>query len=242
MGTAFPEARALRAGQPPCLDIAAPPHEFPLAIAVASARFLVVDDEPLTAHCVARVLRSFGAVELAATRASACRLLESRSDWAGFVIDLRLPDGSGLDVLTAAREQRQLSPAILLSGALEPEAINEAFALDARCLCKPAPNEYLRQFAREALVTGSDIPERISKAVSELAHRHSLTPAQTEILLFAVRGIDRSTIVAARHVSENTHKTQVRSILRKTRTLSLGELRDRVLRSVAGAAERAGAA
>jgi DNA-binding NarL/FixJ family response regulator len=209
-----------------------------------SARFLIVDDEPLTGRSIARVLRSFGAVELAATRVAACRLLQSRSDWAGLVIDLRLPDGTGIDVLTEARERQLLSPAILLSGAMEPEAINEAFALDAKCLCKPSPIESLRQFAREALVTSRDIPERITKAVSELANKHSLTPAQTEILLFAVRGIDRSTIVAARHVSENTHKTQVRSILRKTRTLSLGELRDRVLRSVAGADanERAGAA
>jgi DNA-binding CsgD family transcriptional regulator len=72
--------------------------------------------------------------------------------------------------------------------------------------------------------------------VSELASRHALTPAQTEILTAAVRGIDRTSIFAARQVSENTHKTQVRGILRKTHTLSLGELRDRVLRSVAGAA------
>jgi hypothetical protein len=41
--------------------------------------------------------------------------------------------------------------------------------------------------------------------------------------------------MVARNVTENTHKTQVRAILRKTRTLSLGELRDRVLRQVAGA-------
>jgi DNA-binding CsgD family transcriptional regulator len=80
------------------------------------------------------------------------------------------------------------------------------------------------------------VPSRIGQAVRELATKYSLTPAQTEILLSTVRGIDRASIVAARCVSENTHKTQVRGILRKTRTLSLGELRDRVLRSVAGAA------
>jgi DNA-binding CsgD family transcriptional regulator len=42
-------------------------------------------------------------------------------------------------------------------------------------------------------------------------------------------------LMASRKVSENTHKTQVRAILRKTRTMSLGELRDRVLRQVASA-------
>ena len=119
---------------------------------------------------------------------------------------------------------------------MDPEGINGAFALGARCVCKPWPPEFLQSFAREALLTQQEIPRRITEAVSDLASKHALTPAQTQILFAAVRGIDRPSIFASRHVSENTHKTQVRGILRKTRTLSLGELRDRVLRSVAGAA------
>ena len=67
-----------------------------------------------------------------------------------------------------------------------------------------------------------------------MAATHALSPAQAEILLAAVRGIDRTSIASSRRVSENTHKSQVRGMLRKTQTLSLGELRDRVLRSVGG--------
>ena len=200
------------------------------------ASFLVVDDEPLVTRSLSRVLARFGSVTTAGTLGGACEQLLARTDWSGFVIDLRLGDGSGLDVLTQVRQRYPLAPAILLSGAMDPEGINGAFALGARCLCKPWPREFLQSFAREALVTQQEIPRRITEAVSDLASRHALTPAQTEILSAAVRGIDRASIVAARRVSENTHKTQVRGILRKTQTLSLGELRDRVLRSVAGAA------
>jgi DNA-binding NarL/FixJ family response regulator len=198
--------------------------------------FLVIDDEPIATRSIARILGRFGAVTTASSAGEARALVQTRTAWSGLVIDLWLPDGSGLDVLACLRQHLPLAPAILLSGDMGPEAVNTAFALDARCLCKPCPIEHLRQFAVDALIAEREIPGRIVKAVSDLAARHALTPAQTEILLSVVRGIDRASIVASRHVSENTHKTQVRGILRKTRTLSLGELRDRVLRSVAGAA------
>jgi len=198
--------------------------------------FLVIDDEPIATRSIARVLGRFGEVTTASSASEATALVRACPAWSGLVIDLWLPDGSGLDVLASLREHLPLAPAVLLSGDMAPEAVNAAFALDARCLCKPCPTEHLRQFALEALMAQREIPGRIVKAVRDLATRHALTPAQTEILLSVVRGIDRASIVASRHVSENTHKTQVRGILRKTRTLSLGELRDRVLRSVAGAA------
>ena len=198
--------------------------------------FLVIDDEPIAARAISQVLGRFGDVTTASSSAEARALVLGRPTWSGLVIDLWLPDGSGLDVLACLREHLPFAPAILLSGDLAPEAVNAAYALDAKCLCKPCPTEHLRQFATEALLAEREVPGRIVKAVRDLAARHALTPAQTEILLSAVRGIDRASIVASRHVSENTHKTQVRGMLRKTRTLSLGELRDRVLRSVAGAA------
>jgi two-component system response regulator DevR len=198
--------------------------------------FLVIDDEPIASRSISRVLARFGEVTTASSAAEARELVTTHSAWSGLVIDLWLPDGSGLDVLACVRQRMPLALAVLLTGDLTPEAVNAAYALDARCLCKPCPTEQLRQFAEEALTADQEIPSRIVKAVRDLAARHALTPAQTEILLSVVRGIDRASIVASRRVSQNTHKTQVRGILRKTRTLSLGELRDRVLRSVAGAA------
>jgi two-component system response regulator PilR (NtrC family) len=121
--------------------------------AVVEPSFLVVDDEPLVARSLTGVLCRFGSVWAAATLAEALEQLHARTDWSGFVIDLRLPDGSGLELLTHARARHPLAPAILLSGAMNPEGINGAFALGARCLCKPWPPEFLQSFAREALTT-----------------------------------------------------------------------------------------
>lgn len=199
------------------------------------ACFLVVDDEPLTARSVARTLGRLGVVVIAGSKAEACAQLDAATAWTALVLDLRLSDGTGLEVLAHARQRGILAPALIFSGALEPVAINQAFPLDARVLAKPCEPEHLRQWAKEAMLASEDVPCRITKAVQELATKHALTPAQTEILLGTVKGIDRTELMAARNVTENTHKTQVRAILRKTRTMSLGELRDRVLRQIAGA-------
>jgi DNA-binding NarL/FixJ family response regulator len=199
------------------------------------ACFLVVDDESLSARSVARMLGRLGVVVIAGSCAEAYAKLDESQAWTALVVDLRLTDGTGLEVLAHARKRNVLAPALILSGALEPDAINRAFPLDARVLAKPCEPEHLRDWAREAMLASAEVPRRIAKAVKDLAVKHALTPAQTEILLGTVKGIDRADIMAARNVTENTHKTQVRAILRKTRTLSLGELRDRVLREVAGA-------
>jgi DNA-binding NarL/FixJ family response regulator len=197
--------------------------------------FLVVDDEPLTARSIARTLGRLGSVVIVSSRAEACARVDAVRAWTALVLDLWLSDGTGLEVLAHARKLNIQSPALLLSGALEPASINRAFPLDARVLAKPCEPEHLRQWAKEAMLASQEVPCRITKAVHELAAKHELTPAQTEILLGTVRGIDRADLMAARQVTENTHKTQVRAILRKTRTMSLGELRDRVLRQIAGA-------
>jgi DNA-binding NarL/FixJ family response regulator len=199
------------------------------------ACFLVVDDEPLTARSIARTLSRLGAVVIAGSKAEGCAHLDAAKAWTALVLDLRLDDGTGLEVLAHARKRGIAAPALILSGALEPVAINRAFPLDARVLAKPCEPEHLRQWAKEAMLASQEVPCRITKAVQDLAAKHALTPAQAEILLGTVKGIDRAQLMASRKVTENTHKTQVRAILRKTRTMSLGELRDRVLRQVAGA-------
>ncbi len=195
-------------------------------------RFLVVDDEPLVVLAISRVLGRYGSITKASRKGEALELLRAHPCLSGMVIDLRLPDGCGLDVLRHARERGSLARAVLLSAALDPQAINDAFALDARCLCKPWPTQALRQFAREAVISENEVPGRITKVVSELAAQHALSPTQTDIVLSAVQGVGSHSFVASRRVSEPTYRSHVRAILRKTRTPTLAELRDRVLQSV----------
>jgi DNA-binding CsgD family transcriptional regulator len=66
--------------------------------------------------------------------------------------------------------------------------------------------------------------------VRRLAARHGLTPSESEVVLAAMIGLSRREVVRARAVSVNTHKTQVRSALRRIGAGSLRDVRDGLLR------------
>jgi len=102
-------------------------------------RVLVVDDEPAVRGVIGSMLvRSGAEVQLAATVAEAVkRLGEGDYDW--LVVDYRLPDGTGLDVLRAAAGREPGIRAVMVTGEAEVDGLREkALGLGAeKVLSKP---------------------------------------------------------------------------------------------------------
>src|SRR5688572_11898293 len=73
------------------------------AVAPAKPMLLVVDDDEVVQHALSRFYEPSCAVTCAETIAGAISLIRSGQSVAGAVIDVRLPDGSGFDVLEALR-------------------------------------------------------------------------------------------------------------------------------------------
>ncbi len=66
--------------------------------------------------------------------------------------------------------------------------------------------------------------QRITWAIDEICRREELTPREVDLLVAAVAGVPRKTLSDELGVSENTLKTQVRGLLRKTDAGTLEEL------------------
>ena len=102
-------------------------------------RILVVDDEPAVRGVIGSTLvRSGAEVQVAATVAEAVeRLGNGGYDW--LVVDYRLPDGTGLDVLRAAADREPKIRAVMVTGEAEVDGFREeALKLGAeRVLGKP---------------------------------------------------------------------------------------------------------
>jgi two-component system response regulator DevR len=196
--------------------------------------FLLVDDDSGVLRSLSRVFRSFAAVHCAESVSSARAHLRAGVLWRGFVIDLNLPDGSGLDLLERIRDLHPRVPALVLTGSEELTAINHVFALQASYCRKPAPTAALTRFAREAVASRGDWHSQIAGAVAKVAAEYGLTTSEARIVDMSVRGVRPESILLLRDISENTYKTQVKSILVKTQTSTLGTLRDIVLRSLSG--------
>ena len=95
----------------------------------AQASFLIVDDEPLVRRALVRVFHRYGVCTEASSAADAAELITNGATWSGFVIDVRLGDGSGLDVLASARRFHN-APALVLSASVDRDTVNRAATCD----------------------------------------------------------------------------------------------------------------
>ena len=119
------------------------------------ATVLVVDDEAQVRRFVDRTLASAGLrVHLAASVAEADALLREHSDLFDLVLtDLRLQDGSGMEVLAAARREAPLAVVVVMTGAgTVVDAVDAMRAGAYDFLLKPFdPPETLRRAVERAL-------------------------------------------------------------------------------------------
>ncbi len=118
-------------------------------------RFLAVDDDPLAQRVYRRLLRKYGDVVVAEGLAAAKKELEEGGPFDAFLFDLRLGDGSGLELLAHARGSAYpTTPALLLTGYVEGWVVNEAFDLGADTLAKPFEAARLHHWVERVLGLG----------------------------------------------------------------------------------------
>lgn len=188
-------------------------------------RVLIVEDDRGVASAIAREVEpamepvSFNSIVEAAGMVRD----ESLDDVVGAIVDVHLPDGDGLDLVASLRQRRRSMAILVLTGSNEPATINRAHALGAEYVCKP----YFRDNLRAFLTRLSPRPqpgEDLSGAVDRVAERFSLSARERQILELAVSGVPRSRIAEVLKVSENTVKSQIRSLLQKTTCDTVSDL------------------
>ena len=189
-------------------------------------RFLVIEDDPATARGLARIVSGYGEAFVSATAREAERLLESSSNWSAILVDLGLPDGSGLDVLAHARGANALTPIMVLTGCTEAATINAAHDLGAHYVVKPVESDRIARFVAGAI----KIPVTSHRALEALAAQYGLSEAEVDILRRAATGEDREWMARARGSSILTVKKQIANMLAKTGSASFQALVVRCLR------------
>jgi DNA-binding NarL/FixJ family response regulator len=192
--------------------------------------FLIVEDERLVGLALSRMFSAFGRVELVATLEDARRVLEhGRFD--ALVVDIKLPDGSGFDVLDYARERTPDIHALVLSGAVDADRLSRAFTLGVTYLVKPASSAQLQLFAMLARARHLKSSGWLRSVLATWVARYGLTPAEEQVLAMAIDGYPRNEIAARRNVTPSTLKKQVQSLLAKTGDATLESATNRALRA-----------
>jgi DNA-binding NtrC family response regulator len=149
-------------------------------------RILLVDDDPGLSEVIVMLLEREGyAVSHSATRKQALTILESR-ELDLVITDLKLPDGTGLDVIAGVRARRPRLPIIMITSYSSMESAIDALRAGANdYVIKPFNNEeFLRAIARalnERRTVRGARPLAIEEYIREVVERFQDSYSETEL-------------------------------------------------------------
>ncbi len=185
-----------------------------------AGNILVVDDDPFASRAFARLVRSAGGTAvLAGTRAAALALFDT--EWKGLIVDILLPDGSGLDLIEPARIARPNARVLVVTGSDTPNFANTAHLLGVEYVRKPEVTANVNAFLARCASNSTD---RISLIVAELSSAYRLTEAEARVVAASVESARKSTVAGRLGVKRSTAKTQMAAVLRKTGFGSIEDL------------------
>ncbi len=211
-----------------------PGRETDVATRSAALRVMLVDDHPIVRRGLRDLLADAFAGAIIAEVGSgrdAIAALQSNS-WSVMVLDLSLPDGSGLDVLKRVRELRPRLPVLILSVHAADQFARRAIAAGASgYLTKDAADVELvsavSKLARGGKYFGADVLEHVALGLhpdrDDRPHE-CLSDREYQVLRMIGGGKTVSEIATELSLSVKTVSTYRARILEKMRMRTNAEL------------------
>jgi len=184
-------------------------------------RFLVAQANSTASRGLVRWAQRYGECNHVVTIDDAITALASTPSLTAFVADEALGGGVGMVLVEAARRVSPRLPILFVSSRAPRAVVARAFRLDVTLLRSPISARDVDLFLSRATLTMSRRVERRSSQLQLFSRTFALSPRQEELLLLLSSGVARRELAAQVGMSENTVKTQVRSILKKTQAHSL---------------------
>jgi DNA-binding NarL/FixJ family response regulator len=179
---------------------------------------LSVDDHPLMREGIAALIDNQDDMRLVAGAATGreaiLRFREHRPDVT--LMDLRLPDMSGIEAMRAIRDEFPEARIVMLTTFEGDVEIQRALEAGARgYLLKSMPPKELLEGIRHVHAGRKRIPPEVAAQLAEHFSEDPLTPREVEVLRRVAAG-DRNKDIAERlSISEETVKVHVKHIMEK---------------------------
>ncbi len=186
---------------------------------------LLVDDHEIVRRGLRELLESQGDMQVVAEAGSyedAMALDVSNVDVA--VLDIRLPDGSGVDLCRSLREKRPDVACLMLTSFADAEALNASVLAGARGFVLKdvrgaGLGEAIRRVAQgDVLLTSEQIErarDQLRRQVAEDLRIASLSPQESRILDLLSEGLTNREIADEMFLAEKTVKNYVSNLLMK---------------------------
>lgn len=196
---------------------------------------LLVDDEHAMLERLCRILGSLGHagadLRLASTLTEGQRLGEDHAGLAMAIIDLGLPDGSGIDLVAWLRARNDTLPILVISAWSTEEMILGALRAGASgYVLKERDDLEIAVSLRSVLAGGAPIDPFIARRILALVHgadpattngadqpalEEALTRRETQILQCVANGMSNREIAEELSISRGTVETHVHNVYRK---------------------------
>jgi len=177
--------------------------------------FLVVEDDAAVRRPLVRALSDHGEVEAVGTCAAA-RLAFRGRKYDAVIVDVSLPDGSGLDLIEVARKRSPAAIVLVLTGSTEHAVIERALEAGARYLLKPCHPKHLAIVAAEAWSRRSAAERRTKLILERWAKDNGLSNTEVQLLALGAEGVPRHEFSKRRNVRPDTIRKQIQTLLQKT--------------------------
>lgn len=182
-----------------------------------SVRVLIADDHPVTRLGVAALVRGASQLELVAECASGAEVLPAcrRTEPHVALVDLRLPDIDGWEVIAQLSRELPIVRVIAISALDGPDATRRAIEAGARAFVhKGTPPETLLKTIRDVAKSVSPLPATRALLAS-LPQSEPLTGRERDVLRLIVEGHTNQQIADALGIGVGTVRTHVANVLAK---------------------------
>lgn len=193
-------------------------------------RVLLVDDHPMIGAALQMLLRDsdYELLDRARTAAEATKMLPKlKPDL--LLLDVHLPDGSGLDVLRRLNKSRSRPKVILLTAGMDESQLLTASELQPEGMVLKTSDPGLLIGCMDTVTSGGhwvdpEIAERTRHAEDRAASAPPLTRRERELIELVRQGLRNRDIAAELGVTEGTVKVYLHAIFDKLHVENRTEL------------------
>jgi FixJ family two-component response regulator len=185
----------------------------------------VVDDDASVREALGRLIRSAG-LRVEAFASAEAFLARPRADGpACLVLDVRLPDLSGLDLQRRMAEASNEIPIVFITGHGDiPTTVRAMKAGAMEFLTKPLVDGDVLESIRQALARDRATRDHQADTAALRGRYALLTPREAEVMAWVVSGLLNKQIAGELGISEETVKVHRGQVMRKMEADSLADL------------------